>query len=48
MDRYKSSPAGVHIYFEHKIFLELLTGKDVNKMFDKNDEYTDNESLIDG
>ena len=39
MDRYKSSPAGVHIYFEHKIFLELLTGRDVNEMFDEDNKY---------
>ena len=46
--RYKSNPNGLHIYLEHKIFLELLTGRDVNEMFDKNDEYIDNESVIEG
>ena len=29
--------------FEHKIFLELLTGKSINEIFDENDEYIDNE-----
>ena len=43
--RYKSNPNGLHIYLEHKIFLELLTCRDVNRMFDKNDEYIDNKSV---
>ena len=46
MDRYETTPAGLHIYLEHKIFLELLTGRDVNEMFDKDDEYIDNELVI--
>ena len=48
MDKYESIPDGLYIYLEHKIFLELLTGSDVNEMFDKNDEYIDNESVIQG
>ena len=46
VDSCKYNPNGLHIYLEHKIFLELLTGRDVNEMFDKNDEYIDNESVI--
>ena len=46
MDKYESIPDGLHMYLEHKIFLELLTGRDVNEMFDKNDEYIDNELVI--
>lgn len=45
MDRYESIPDGLYRYLEHKIFLELLTGSDVNKMFDKNGEYIDNDSF---
>ena len=45
VDKYESIPDGLHIYIEHKIFLKLLTGRDVNEMFDKNDEYIDNESV---
>ena len=37
--RYKSNPNGLHIYLEHKIFLELLTGRDVNEMFDEDNKY---------
>ena len=39
VDRYKSNPNGLHIYLEHKIFLELLTGRDVNEMFDEDNKY---------
>ena len=46
MDKYESIPDGLYRYLEHKIFLELLTGRDVNEMFDKNDEYIDNELVI--
>ena len=44
IDRYKFIYD--NIYLEHKIFLELLTGKNVNEMFDKNDEYIDNEAVL--
>ena len=45
MHKYESIADGLHIYIEHKIFVELLTGRDVNEMFDKNDEYIDNKSV---
>ena len=46
VDKYESIPDGLYRYLEHKIFLELLTGRDVNEMFDKDDEYIDNELVI--
>ena len=42
MDKYESIPDGLHIYLEHKIFLELLTGRDVNEMFDEDNKYKEN------
>ena len=39
VDNYKYNPNGLHIYLEHKIFLELLTGRDVNEMFDEDNKY---------
>lgn len=44
IDRYKFR--NDNIYLEHKIFLELLTGKNANEMFDKNGEYVDNEAVF--
>ena len=44
IDRYETTPAGLHIYLEHKIFLELLTGRDVNDMFDEKGEYINDEN----
>lgn len=44
IDRYKFR--NDNIYLEHKIFLELLTGKNVNEMFDKNGEYVNNEAVF--
>ena len=45
-DRYKFIPNRLDLYLEHKIFLELLTGKNVNEMFDNNGEYIDNEEVF--
>ena len=39
MDKYESIPDGLYRYLEHKIFLELLTGRDVNEMFDEDNKY---------
>ena len=39
MDKYESIPDGLYRYLEHKIFLELLTGRDVNEMFDEYNKY---------
>ena len=39
VDSCKYNPNGLHIYLEHKIFLELLTGRDVNEMFDEDNKY---------
>lgn len=43
-DRYKF--ISNNLYFEHKILLKLLTGKNVNEIFDKNDEYIDDGAVF--
>ena len=37
--KFKTSVNGLYRYLEHKIFLELLTGRDVNEMFDEYNKY---------
>lgn len=46
IDKYKNIPELLYVYLENKILLDLLLGKDVNEMFDNNDEYINNESII--
>lgn len=43
IDKYKNIPELLYVYLENKILLDLLLGKNVNEMFDNNDEYINND-----